>query len=342
MNWRQKVNRRLVVVPTTESGPRTRIVYEDLGLAVEHRRMDDLGNAIIPAWLEERSLSTRSALSSGRRMPDFGRTVDQAQRPTVSSYRSTSDARRIGIIGIRTCAASEPPHKTARLSDCAGPSIRKLRQLFGRRTGLARHNAIPADQHPDHIQHRGRGIAPMPSRPLIDGTAPCHQPLTIRQRRSSPDRQATAPSAYPPKQEIGKQDQRCASPADDFDRQFRRRHAGQLRPSTCFTGTSSNVPGSNRRALTPIRSCGGSVRGTQCVRTPQWLATQAGEIGRVGIGSDVAIQLALDHHLIGRVIDALKAGLAAQAAIAVGNLVGLVRHGDADTAAMTRADQRAH
>jgi folate-binding protein YgfZ len=53
MNWRQKVNRRLVVVRTTEAGPRTRIVYEDLGLAVEHRRVDDLGEAIIPAWLEE-------------------------------------------------------------------------------------------------------------------------------------------------------------------------------------------------------------------------------------------------------------------------------------------------
>ena len=53
MNWRQKVNRRLVVVETKERGPRTRAVYEDLGLAVEHRRVDDLGGAIIPAWLEE-------------------------------------------------------------------------------------------------------------------------------------------------------------------------------------------------------------------------------------------------------------------------------------------------
>ena len=53
MNWRQKVNRRLVVVETKERGPRTRAVYEDLGLAVEHRRVDDLGAAIIPAWLEE-------------------------------------------------------------------------------------------------------------------------------------------------------------------------------------------------------------------------------------------------------------------------------------------------
>ena len=70
--------------------------------------------------------------------------------------------------------------------------------------------------------------------------------------------------------------------------------------------------------------------------------SQAGEIGRVGIGPDVAVQLAFDHQLIGRKIDALETGLAAQAAIAVRDLVGLVRHGDADTAAMTRADQRAH
>jgi len=53
MNWRQKINRRLVVVPTTETGPRTRIAYEDLGLAVEHRRVDDLAGAIIPSWLGE-------------------------------------------------------------------------------------------------------------------------------------------------------------------------------------------------------------------------------------------------------------------------------------------------
>ena len=51
MNWRAKVNRRLVVVPTREHGPRTRIVYEELGLAVEHRRVDNLDGAIIPEWL---------------------------------------------------------------------------------------------------------------------------------------------------------------------------------------------------------------------------------------------------------------------------------------------------
>ena len=53
MNWRQKVNRRLVVVPRSKAGPRTRILHERLGLAVEHRRVDDLGDAIIPPWLGE-------------------------------------------------------------------------------------------------------------------------------------------------------------------------------------------------------------------------------------------------------------------------------------------------
>lgn len=52
MNWRSKVNRRLVVVETATPGPRTRIAFPDLGLAVEHRRIDDLDGAIIPAWLQ--------------------------------------------------------------------------------------------------------------------------------------------------------------------------------------------------------------------------------------------------------------------------------------------------
>lgn len=52
MNWRSKVNRRLVVAPASEAGPRTRIHYPDLGLAVEHRRIEDLGNALRPDWLQ--------------------------------------------------------------------------------------------------------------------------------------------------------------------------------------------------------------------------------------------------------------------------------------------------
>jgi folate-binding protein YgfZ len=51
MNYRSKVNRRLVVVPTDTPGERTRIHYSELGLAVEHRRVDDLGAALIPNWL---------------------------------------------------------------------------------------------------------------------------------------------------------------------------------------------------------------------------------------------------------------------------------------------------
>lgn len=51
MNYRSKVNRRLVVMPADAPGERTRIHYPELGLAVEHRRVDDLGGAIVPDWL---------------------------------------------------------------------------------------------------------------------------------------------------------------------------------------------------------------------------------------------------------------------------------------------------
>jgi hypothetical protein len=51
MNWRQKVNRRLVVVPSDSLGPRGRVHYPELGLAVEHRRIDDLADALMPDWL---------------------------------------------------------------------------------------------------------------------------------------------------------------------------------------------------------------------------------------------------------------------------------------------------
>ncbi len=53
MNWRNKVNRRLVVVRTDAPGERARIHYPELGLAVEHRRVDDLGDALRPDWLVE-------------------------------------------------------------------------------------------------------------------------------------------------------------------------------------------------------------------------------------------------------------------------------------------------
>jgi len=52
MNWRAKVNRRLLVIETAEAGPRTRVAYPVLGLAVEHRRLDDLAGAIVPDWLK--------------------------------------------------------------------------------------------------------------------------------------------------------------------------------------------------------------------------------------------------------------------------------------------------
>ena len=52
MNWRQKVNRRLVVVPLAESDPkRQRAAYPELGLAVDHRRVEDIDPALAPKWM---------------------------------------------------------------------------------------------------------------------------------------------------------------------------------------------------------------------------------------------------------------------------------------------------
>ena len=52
MNWRQKVNRRLVVV-AGNGGERSRVAYPDLGLSVGHVRVENIPpDAIVPAWLK--------------------------------------------------------------------------------------------------------------------------------------------------------------------------------------------------------------------------------------------------------------------------------------------------
>jgi hypothetical protein len=52
MNWRQKVNRRLAVVPLGESDlARQRTAYPELGLAVDHRRVEDIPAECLPGWL---------------------------------------------------------------------------------------------------------------------------------------------------------------------------------------------------------------------------------------------------------------------------------------------------
>ncbi len=51
MNWRAKVNRRLIVVPLARSDPaRQRAAYPELGFAVDHLRIEDIGD-LAPTWL---------------------------------------------------------------------------------------------------------------------------------------------------------------------------------------------------------------------------------------------------------------------------------------------------
>jgi folate-binding protein YgfZ len=52
MNWRQKVNRRLIVVSIEQSDEtRQRIAYHAPGMAVDHLRVEDISAASCPAWL---------------------------------------------------------------------------------------------------------------------------------------------------------------------------------------------------------------------------------------------------------------------------------------------------
>ena len=52
MNWRQKVNRRLVVVPLAKSDDKRRkAAYESLGRAVDHLRIDDIPAEHVPGWM---------------------------------------------------------------------------------------------------------------------------------------------------------------------------------------------------------------------------------------------------------------------------------------------------
>jgi tRNA-modifying protein YgfZ len=55
MNWRSTVNRRLCVVPLAEADPkRQRVAYPDLGVSVEHRRVEDVPASAWREWMGER------------------------------------------------------------------------------------------------------------------------------------------------------------------------------------------------------------------------------------------------------------------------------------------------
>lgn len=52
MHYRSKVNRRLAVVPLGQADEkRQRLAVPELGLSVEHRRVEDMADLSLPAWL---------------------------------------------------------------------------------------------------------------------------------------------------------------------------------------------------------------------------------------------------------------------------------------------------
>jgi tRNA-modifying protein YgfZ len=54
MNWRQKVNRRLIAVPIAAADEKRQVIaYPDLGWSIEHRRVENIDPAAAPAWLRQ-------------------------------------------------------------------------------------------------------------------------------------------------------------------------------------------------------------------------------------------------------------------------------------------------
>jgi folate-binding protein YgfZ len=52
MNWRQKINRRLIVVPLDRSDEaRRKTAYPGLELAVDHLRVESIEPALVPGWM---------------------------------------------------------------------------------------------------------------------------------------------------------------------------------------------------------------------------------------------------------------------------------------------------
>ena len=59
MHYRNKVNRRLVVVPLDQSDPKRQVAtMPDRGLAIDHRRVEDMGGLSLPGWLAQAITAT--------------------------------------------------------------------------------------------------------------------------------------------------------------------------------------------------------------------------------------------------------------------------------------------
>jgi hypothetical protein len=62
MHYRNKLNRRLVVVPIAQADPkRQKLALPELGLSIELRRVEDMAGLTLPAWLAEAAASEGAA-----------------------------------------------------------------------------------------------------------------------------------------------------------------------------------------------------------------------------------------------------------------------------------------
>src|SRR3546814_17479585 len=99
MSWRQKVNRRLVVVPIAAAEPARQVIaYPELGWSVEHRRVEAIDAGQAPGWLRE-------GLAASGSSPMQAGMID---RPPCAPLRP-SPSRLPHRVPVRRRRAAPPP-----------------------------------------------------------------------------------------------------------------------------------------------------------------------------------------------------------------------------------------
>ena len=134
MHHRAKVNRRLVVAPLGEPGDRHAHRYPDLGLMVELRRVEDLGDAIVPAWLV-------AALAADQGLERIGSTpvAGEPQRKREAGKPTSPSILRNGLVA-RARSVGDFHATVLHFANTIGGLHAQLARIFAERLGG--HHAI--------------------------------------------------------------------------------------------------------------------------------------------------------------------------------------------------------